>query len=183
YAWVFPKGNHVNVGVGGWESEGPRLRDHLRRLCSVHRIDYETLTELRGYRLPYRRSDSRFANGRVLLVGDAAGLVDPLTGDGMYEAFVSARAAADTVLADDVSSFESRVLGELGPLHSASWTAKYALDRYPRLTFALARAPLAWGVIARIVRGDLSDPGAARGPGRLPLKLLERLGEHTRAHA
>src|SRR5262249_16002100 len=29
YAWVFPKGDHVNVGVGGWESEGPRLRDHL----------------------------------------------------------------------------------------------------------------------------------------------------------
>jgi hypothetical protein len=72
---------------------------------------------------------------------------------------------------------------ELGALHSASWTAKYALDRYPRLTFAIARAPLAWGVIARIVRGDLSDPTAARGPGRVPLKLLERLGEHARAHA
>jgi geranylgeranyl reductase family protein len=183
YAWVFPKGDHVNVGVGGWESEGPRLRDHLRRLCSVHRIDYGALTDVRGYRLPYRRSDSRFANGRVLLVGDAAGLVDPLTGDGMYEAFVSARAAAETVLADKLPSYESRVMAQLGSLHSASWTAKYALDRYPRLTFAIARAPLAWGVIARIVRGELRDPTAARGPGRLPLKLLERLGEHARAHA
>jgi geranylgeranyl reductase family protein len=181
YAWVFPKGDHVNVGVGGWESEGPRLRDHLRRLCSVHGIDYPTLSDLRGYRLPYRRGDSRFANGRVLLVGDAAGLVDPLTGDGMYEAFVSAKLAADAVLAGDFTSYEACVLGELGPLHAASWTAKYALDRYPRLTFGLARAPLAWGVIARIVQGDLKDPAAARGPGRLPLKLLERLGERARS--
>src|SRR5262249_31010337 len=52
YAWVFPKGDHVNVGVGGWENEGPRLRNHLRRLCTVHRMDYGTLTDLRGYRLP-----------------------------------------------------------------------------------------------------------------------------------
>ncbi len=35
YGWVFAKGDHVNVGVGGWESEGPRLRDHLRRLCAA----------------------------------------------------------------------------------------------------------------------------------------------------
>src|SRR2546421_547699 len=35
YAWVFPKGDHVNVGVGGWQSEGPRLRDHLRELCAA----------------------------------------------------------------------------------------------------------------------------------------------------
>src|SRR5262245_23507612 len=29
YAWIFPKGDHVNVGVGGWEREGPTLREHL----------------------------------------------------------------------------------------------------------------------------------------------------------
>src|SRR5438876_829772 len=33
YGWVFPKGDHVNVGVGGWESEGPTLRDKLAELC------------------------------------------------------------------------------------------------------------------------------------------------------
>jgi len=33
YAWVFPKGDHANVGVGGWQSEGPKLREHLQRAC------------------------------------------------------------------------------------------------------------------------------------------------------
>jgi geranylgeranyl reductase family protein len=177
YAWVFPKGDHVNVGVGGWESEGPRLREHLRRLCDVHDVDFGALTDVRGYRLPYRRAASRFASDKVLLVGDAAGLIDPLSGDGMYEAFVSANLAAEAVLSGDLASYESCVLAELGPLHGASWTAKYALDRFPRLTFAIARAPLAWGVISRIVRGDMKDPTAARGLARAPLKALDRLGK------
>src|SRR4029078_2852860 len=41
YAWVFPKGDHVNVGVGGWESEGPRLREHLARACAAHGLPPE----------------------------------------------------------------------------------------------------------------------------------------------
>jgi flavin-dependent dehydrogenase len=177
YAWVFPKGDHVNVGVGGWESEGPRLRAHLRRLCDEHGVDFEGLTALRGYRLPYRRAESRFARDDVLLVGDAAGLVDPLSGDGMYEAFVSGKAAAEAVLSGDLATYEQRVVAEVGPLHSASWTAKYALERFPRLTFAIARVPLGWSVVARIVRGDLKDPGSARGLARAPLKALDRLGK------
>jgi geranylgeranyl reductase family protein len=177
YAWVFPKGDHANFGVGGWESEGPRLRDHLRRLCAAHGVEYETLTDLRGYRLPYRKTTSPLRRDNVLLVGDAAGLVDPLTGDGMYEALVSGKLAAEAILAGDLSAYEQRVLDELGALHGTSWSAKHALDRFPRLTFGIARLPFAWPVIARIVRGDLKDPGKARGLSRAPLKALDRLGK------
>jgi geranylgeranyl reductase family protein len=181
YAWVFPKGDHANFGVGGWESEGPRLRDHLRRLCAEHEVDYDGLTDVRGYRLPYRTSASALARDNVLLVGDAAGLVDPLSGDGMYEAFVSAELAAEAVLAGELESYQARVVDELGPLHNASWTAKYALDRFPRLSFAIARAPLAWGVVSRLVQGELKDPTRARGLARVPLKTLDRLGKIAQA--
>ncbi len=176
YGWVFPKGDHVNVGVGGWQSQGPRLREHLRRLCEVHGVDADALTAVRGFRLPYRRDSAAIARDNVVLVGDAAGLVDPLTGDGMYEAFVSARLAVNAILSDDLTSYEPNLAAELGGMHAASWSAKYALDRFPRLTFGLARAPFAWGVIARIVRGDLQDPTKANGFGRAPLKAVDRLG-------
>ena len=141
-------------------------------------MDFDALTDVRGYRLPYRRAASRFASDNVLLVGDAAGLIDPLSGDGMYEAFASASLAADAVLNGDLDSYESRVLAELGPLHGASWTAKYALDRFPRLTFAIARAPLAWGVIFPASCAAISGiRRAARGLARAPLKALDRLGK------
>jgi geranylgeranyl reductase family protein len=181
YGWVFPKGDHVNVGVGGWENQGPKLRGHLGELCRAHGIDEARVGSLRGHRLPLRRPDSLAARGRALLVGDAAGLVDPLSGDGMYEAFVSSRIATECILellagrAPSLDRYSERLSRELGPLAAASWGAKIALDRYPRLTFTLGRAPLAWGVVARLLRGDIASPSEQRGLARVPLKLIATL--------
>jgi flavin-dependent dehydrogenase len=179
YGWVFPKGDHVNVGVGGWLREGPRLKAHLQRVARAHGL--EEVTELRGHRLPMRRPSSPLARGRALLVGDAAGLVDPLSGDGMYECFVSARLASAAVL--DVLSGESESLDpyataltrELAHHLAASWGVKVAIDRYPRAVFAILRVPGVFGAIERILRGELSHPGAARGPVRAPLRALALL--------
>ena len=181
YGWIFPKGDHVNVGVGGWESEGPRLREHLAELCRRHGIDGDGLESVRGHRLPLRRGGFVPARGRTVLVGDAAGLVDPLTGDGMYEAFVSARLASAAILdvlagrAETVEPYTDRLAEALGSLAKASWGAKVALDRYPRTTFALARAPLVWPVVERLVRGDIKAPDEARGLARPPLKAIAAL--------
>jgi flavin-dependent dehydrogenase len=181
YGWVFPKGDHVNFGVGGWEREGPRLRGHLARLCREHGVEAGSLSEVRGHRLPLRRSGTRVARGRALLVGDAAGLVDPLTGDGMYEGFISARLGAEAALdvlggrAPTVEAYAERLNRAVGPLAGASWGAKLALDRFPLLTFTLARAPLVWPVIHRLVRGEISAPVEARGLARPPLKAIALL--------
>jgi flavin-dependent dehydrogenase len=181
YGWVFPKGDHVNFGVGGWEREGPRLREHLRRLCAAHGLDAARLSSLRGFRLPMRRAGTGAARRRVALVGDAAGLVDPLSGDGIFEAFLSARVAAETALellagrARDLSAYEQKLNRTLSGLESASWGAKVAFDRYPRLTFAIARIPVVWRVVEGLLRGELQHPSAARGLVRAPLRLLESL--------
>ena len=56
YGWIFPKGDHVNVGVGGNGEEASKLRAELHRMCEAYGIDPEAATETRGYRLPLRRS-------------------------------------------------------------------------------------------------------------------------------
>jgi geranylgeranyl reductase family protein len=179
YAWIFPKGNHVNVGVAGWEAEGPRLRAHLRRLLEEHRLPV-ALETVRGFRLPLRRPGASLARGRVLLVGDAAGLVDPLSGDGIYEALASARLAVDRacdLVAGRASSlpYELRLVRELGPLSAASWGWKLAFDRFPRLAASVVRTPLAWRVVEDLLSGDLPDPRRAPGARAVPLRLLELL--------
>ncbi len=187
YAWVFPKGDHVNVGVGGWEHEGPRLREHLRRLCDEHGIAADDVESVRGYRLPLRRPGGVAARGRIALVGDAAGLVDPLSGDGMFEAFVSGRLAAAAALdvlegrAAGVEPYAVALDRAIGAHASASWQAKLALDRFPRLTFALLRLPPVWRAVDALVRGDLAHPGQARGLARAPLRAVEALGRGGRA--
>jgi geranylgeranyl reductase family protein len=175
YGWVFAKADHVNVGVCGWESEGPRLRTHLRRLCDAHGIAVEHVESTRGHRLPMRRAQAQLARGRALLVGDAAGLVDPMTGDGMCGAFVSARLAAEAVLSDSIESYPAALQSALGQHTSTSWGSKLAVDRFPREAFAVARIPVLWPVMEGILRGELSDYRAACGVARAPLRLVDAL--------
>jgi geranylgeranyl reductase family protein len=175
YGWIFPKGDHANFGVGGWEAEAPRLRDHLTRLCREHGVAEERVEGLKGHRLPLRRAGARPVKGRVVLVGDAAGLVDPLTGDGMYEAFISSRLAAEAILRNELDAYPQALSRTVGPQASASWGAKIALDRWPRTFFTLARTPGVWRVVESLMRGDVPHPGAAKGLGKAPLKLVERL--------
>jgi geranylgeranyl reductase family protein len=175
YGWVFPKGDHANLGVGGWGSEGPRIREHLARLVRVHGLEPDVLTGVRGHRLPMRRLGTRAGKGRVLLVGDAAGLVDPLSGDGMYEAFVSARLAAEAIVSGDLDGYSAGLSAALDRHAAASWAAKRAFDRYPRTVFAAARAPGVFAVVAGLLCGDVAHPADARGVARGPLKLIARL--------
>jgi geranylgeranyl reductase family protein len=177
YGWVFAKGDHVNVGVGGWEAEGPRLRAHLAKLCAEHEISMDAVEEARGYRLPLRRREDALMTGRVLLVGDAAGLVDPLSGDGMYEAFVSARLAAQSILGEDLAGYAAALNGALASNASASWAAKRALDRFPRIVYGFARIPVVWRFADALLRGELSSPSEARGTMKAPLKVVKALGK------
>jgi geranylgeranyl reductase family protein len=185
YGWVFAKGDHVNVGVGAWQSEGPRIREHLARVCFAHNLDPDQLESLRGHRLPLRRPGVRIAGGRTLLVGDAAGLIDPFSGDGMYECFVSAKLAAAAVLdllggrASSLEPYEAAVDAALMPLHHASWRLKQALDRWPRLSWRLARTQLLWQTVERLLLGELSAPVEQQGLARLPVKALEILGRRS----
>src|SRR4051812_22347665 len=81
---------------------------------------------------------ARALHGRALLVGDAAGLIDPVSGDGMYEAFVSARLAAECALelldgrAHTLDAYAARLRVALDPLTLVSWGVKRFAERWPR---------------------------------------------------
>ena len=111
----------------------------------------------------------------MLLVGDAAGLVDPLSGDGIYEAFVSAELAAEAILAGRTDEYQAALAGALDRHAAASWTAKRAADRFPSACFWAARAPGVFGAVAGLLAGDLAHPSEARGLARPPLRVLSRL--------
>jgi geranylgeranyl reductase family protein len=178
YGWVFAKGDHLNVGVGGNSEEAPKLRTELRRMCEAYGVDPDAARDTRGYRLPMRLARTRLALGTTAVIGDAAGLVDPLSGDGMYEAFLSARLVADAALdvltgrAEDLDPYQSAVERRITPLTRAGWSAKGAFERFPRTTYALARLPITFRVLEKLLRGELSEPGAARGGERAAIRAI-----------
>jgi geranylgeranyl reductase family protein len=178
YGWIFPKGDHINVGVGGNGEEGPKLRAELRRMCEEYGIDPDAAQDTRGYRLPMRLTKTRLARGRTAVIGDAAGLVDPLSGDGMYEAFLSAKLVAHAALAvlsgraDDLDQYQAAVERRITPLTRAGWQAKRAFERFPRATYALARLPVTFRALEKLLQGDLAEPGAARGAERAAIRAV-----------
>jgi geranylgeranyl reductase family protein len=160
YGWIFPKGDHINLGVGGWASEGPRLRDHLRALCAIHGVRDDELSSVRGHRMPLRRAWTGVARGRAAVIGDAAGLIDPLSGDGMFEAFLSselASAAALDVLAGrarGMDPYAGRLKRALAGHAASAWAARAAIERAPALTWNILRTRPA----ARFLAHRLATP-------------------------
>jgi flavin-dependent dehydrogenase len=116
---------------------------------------------------------TRLVTDRAAVIGDAAGLVDPFSGDGMYEAFLSAQLVADAILAGDLPSYVTGVERRIAPLTHAGWGAKRAFDRFPRTTFALARLPVTFRAVEKLLRGELTHPGAARGVERSAIRLID----------
>jgi geranylgeranyl reductase family protein len=183
YGWIFPKGDHVNVGVGGNEEEGPKLRAELKRMCEAYGIDPDSATSTRGYRLPMRAAGTTLARGTTAVIGDAAGLVDPFSGDGMYEAFYSAKLVAEAALdvlggvAENLDSYQQAVERRIAPLTRAGWGAKAAFERFPRTTYAVARLPVTFRALEKLLTGDLPEPAAATGVERAAIRVIYRVAK------
>jgi geranylgeranyl reductase family protein len=111
YAYVFPKRDHVNIGIGYIlsyyrdaleDSPYDLQRDLIADLRRRHIIEGESVREnFTPFLIPVGGPLPTPARGRVLLAGDAGGFVNGFTAEGIYYAMVSGELAADAVLADD----------------------------------------------------------------------------------
>ncbi len=96
YGWVFPHGETTSVGMGT-AVKGYSLRDSVGRLREATGLDTAETVRREGAPIPLRPK-KRWDNGRdVLLIGDAAGVVAPASGEGIYYAMFSGRLAAEAV--------------------------------------------------------------------------------------
>jgi len=98
YGWVFPHGAQCSVGMGT-EVDGVDLKDATAKLrASSGLSDCKTIRK-EGAPIPLKPLD-RWDNGRdVVLAGDAAGVVAPSSGEGIYYAMVGGRVAAEACMA------------------------------------------------------------------------------------
>ena len=97
YAWAFPKHKSVTIGVGGIHAKNSDMKQRLNDFLAGQGID-PTTCKVKGQYIPfgdYRRAPGR---GHIIVCGDAAGLVDPITGEGIGYAIQSGAAAARAIL-------------------------------------------------------------------------------------
>ncbi len=187
YGWVFPKGDHINVGVGGWKAiVGLQLRGELDRLCRAYGLDPAALEQLRGHHLPMMRAGTPLAAGGAVLVGDAAGFVDPLSGEGIYQAIASGIAAGSAIdgylsgEAETLAGYQRTVERELLPEVIASQALTEIFHAWPRpFVMLIQRSTRFWNAMAETLTGERTIEGMVRGTGPLtyalePLAALAR---------
>lgn len=161
YGWIFPKDDHVNIGVGGRSPTGPRLRRLLERLTRFYGFDPAEMWGIRGHPLPVRRPGSPLARGNVLAVGDAAGFVDVLTGEGIYAAVCSGQLAARHLArylggrSPDLRGYEIDADRQLDAELRVSRQLYDILHLSPALAAALVRrSPRAWRLACNLLTGN-----------------------------
>ena len=98
YGWIFPKGDHVNVGLYSYATDEKIDRSRLSAYIDA-RLG-ASAQEMIGQYAGFGAARHTIAPTRTFLVGDAGGFVDPLTGEGIYFAVVSGQAAAEAIVAD-----------------------------------------------------------------------------------
>lgn len=122
YGWCFRKGSYLNVGLG--RVDPARLPEHLEAFLDFlrrdGRIDHVRGAGWRGHAYALRHGRPRRISGdSVVLVGDAAGLAAPASGEGILPALISGRVAAEAILDESPESYPARLERRLGPRPSA----------------------------------------------------------------
>ncbi len=100
YAWVFPKRDHLSIGVGVVRSScgGLRLREAFARYVTQLGLRRIERMDQHGFLVPLGPRSRALVKERIVLVGDAAGLADPVTGEGITFAVQSGELAARSLV-------------------------------------------------------------------------------------
>lgn len=156
YLWVFPKADHLSVGIGTFQAQASDVRQILQREMSRLGIQLDG-ARLRGHPLPIHLKREPLRRGRVLLIGDAAGLMDPLLGEGIRHAVASGQLAAESLLTDSPETYSELVHRAIGG--DLLWGRRWAqlFYTYPQASFELAvRNPLFVRDFLRLFAGEIS---------------------------
>jgi geranylgeranyl reductase family protein len=163
YGWVFPKGRILTVGVIARKGSPDETRKYLARFIRERGLDDCQVVRESGHLTRCRTPDSPLGRGRVLVCGDAAGLLEPWTREGISFAVrsgtmagqVAAKAALSETAVSPVREYTEKITSSLALEMAAGFRFLSAFERHPGImNSALTRTPVGWEAFLRMTRGD-----------------------------
>jgi geranylgeranyl reductase family protein len=169
YGWVFPKGDLLTVGVIARRGQPGPTKAYLRSFLASVGLDDLPVMHESGHLTRCRTPSSPLTSGRIVAVGDAAGLLEPWTREGISFALRSGHIAGALVGAGDptpaglAAAYELALSAELLPEMEAGVTCLRAFERRPRAVHELiTRTPAGWNGFRRLASGETTLARAMR---------------------
>lgn len=163
YCWAFPKGNVASVGVMVGRAAAKRASGCLSGFLAKAGFGDEKAARTHGALIPLHCGGAgSLHRGRGLLVGDAAALVDPFLGEGIYYAIQSGQLAARAILeaagnGGDLAGYQAAISSEIRPELEAAGRLSRLAHLLPWLWFkALKRRPGAIDFYRKVLMGQES---------------------------
>ncbi len=184
YGWMFPKTDHFSIGVGGPASLSKtmidyynKFIDYLEKGASIDSAPFgirvHETRSLKSWPIPVRVRASRFHLGRVLVAGDAGGLTDPLTGEGIYYAVRSGKLAADAArsylegASPTLDAYTESVNDQLMNELTEANRIKYIFNTAPKKIHRFVRdSDRGWRAFGKVLRGERCYADVRKGFGK-----------------
>ena len=162
YAYLFPKKNFLSVGAGGINIPTMKIKNYHRAFLATQWRKEEALPfSAVGFMVPLRQKRSPIQERRCLLLGDAAGLADPFSGEGIYYAIRSAQIAASVLPEalkngwDSLKPYQEAIDGELMPELECARLFRGLFNLRPSFYHQkIAKSDRWWNALAKIMRGE-----------------------------
>ncbi len=181
YGWIFPKREHLAIGIAG-------SGEHMRALRPDFDGFYQSLEKRLGVKLKLEKRRTCFLGGegiagtnvtnRAILVGDAAGFVDPMMGEGIAYAMQSSKIAVDVIDqaiaenqydADSLWKYHHLCRKEfLANFQMASWMGSRGISFASNLLPRMSGHKLASDIMAMVARGEI-------GYADIPYIILKKI--------
>ncbi|MGW4940565.1 geranylgeranyl reductase family protein [Actinoplanes sp. NPDC004185] len=168
YGWVFPKDDELTVGVIMEKGRGAETKKYLADFLAQLGLADRRVVRDSGHLTRCRRTDAPLRKGRVLVVGDAAGLLEPWTREGISYALRSGtwagEVAAHAQKPAELAEYDQHVERELAPEMAAGRRLLRVFAKHPRLMHAAFATPMGWRAFEAFCRGELSMANVVRRP-------------------
>jgi geranylgeranyl reductase family protein len=168
YGWVFPKDDELTVGVIMEKGKGAETKDYLADFVARLGLTDRTVLRDSGHLTRCRAIDAPLRKGRVLVVGDAAGLLEPWTREGISYALRSGTWAGEVAAAAvdpaELVAYDRKVTEGLVPEMVAGRRLLRLFAKHPRLVHLAMGTPLGWRAFQSFCRGELSMANVLKRP-------------------
>jgi geranylgeranyl reductase family protein len=175
YGWVFPKGDRLTVGVIAARGQGEATRAYLREFVGRLGLSGFAAVQDSGHLTRCRSDSSPLRKGQVIVAGDAAGLLDPWTREGISFALRSGALAGRHAAKGDLDGYVTALNASVLPDMRAGRTLLTAFTRHTGTFHRGLNSPKGWSAFVKMCRSDITlSELVARPSARVALALLNR---------